>query len=135
VAAAPVRLPLLDVHTVGAGGGSVARADAGGLLAVGPESAGADPGPACYGRGGPGTVTDALVGMGRLPGVGVGESIELDAARAGEAIAALRRALGVRTVEQAAAAVVAVANARMEAALRRGSGGGGPDPRGAPPGA
>ncbi|TMQ72510.1 MAG: hydantoinase/oxoprolinase family protein, partial [Candidatus Eisenbacteria bacterium] len=68
VAGFPVLLPLLDVHTVGAGGGSIARVEPGGLLSVGPESAGADPGPACYRHGGPATVTDALVVLGRIPG-------------------------------------------------------------------
>ena len=63
----PVRLPSVDVHTVGAGGGSLVRRDAGGALRVGPESAGADPGPACYGRGGGPTVTDANLLLGRLP--------------------------------------------------------------------
>ena len=63
----PIRLPTVDVHTVGAGGGSIVRRDAGGAIRVGPESAGADPGPACYGRGGPGTVTDANLLLGRLP--------------------------------------------------------------------
>jgi len=131
IAGFPILLPLLDVHTVGAGGGSIAALDAGGLLAVGPRSAGADPGPACYGRGGPCTVTDAMVAIGRLPSVALGESIMVDAARAREAIAALRPGLKVRAVEQAAAAVIAVANARMEAALRRVSIERGHDPRGA----
>jgi N-methylhydantoinase A len=63
----PVRLPSVDVHTVGAGGGSLVRRDAGGALRVGPRSAGADPGPACYGRGGGATVTDANLLLGRLP--------------------------------------------------------------------
>ena len=64
----PVRLPSVDLHTVGAGGGSIVRRDAGGALHVGPESAGADPGPACYGRGGTQpTVTDANLLLGRLP--------------------------------------------------------------------
>ena len=63
----PIRLPTVDVHTVGAGGGSIVRRDAGGAIRVGPESAGADPGPACYGRGGPATVTDANLLLGRLP--------------------------------------------------------------------
>jgi N-methylhydantoinase A/oxoprolinase/acetone carboxylase beta subunit len=68
VAGFPVRLPSLDVHTIGAGGGSIARIDAGGALVVGPQSAGADPGPACYGRGGTDpTVTDADVVAGRIP--------------------------------------------------------------------
>jgi N-methylhydantoinase A len=63
----PIRLPTVDLHTVGAGGGSIVRRDAGGAIRVGPESAGADPGPACYGRGGPATVTDANLLLGRLP--------------------------------------------------------------------
>src|SRR3954454_21801475 len=67
VGGVPVRLPSVDVHTVGAGGGSLVRRDAGGALRVGPESAGADPGPACYGRGGGATVTDANLLLGRLP--------------------------------------------------------------------
>jgi N-methylhydantoinase A len=67
VAGVPIRLPSVDVHAVGAGGGSVVRRDSGGALRVGPESAGADPGPACYGRGGPATVTDANLLLGRVP--------------------------------------------------------------------
>src|SRR5437867_10635085 len=64
----PIRLPTVDLHTVGAGGGSLVWRDAGGALRVGPQSAGADPGPACYGRGGTqGTVTDANLLLGRLP--------------------------------------------------------------------
>ena len=66
VAGLPVRVPILDIHTVGAGGGSLARFDAGGALRVGPESAGADPGPICYGRGERPTVTDANVALGRI---------------------------------------------------------------------
>jgi N-methylhydantoinase A len=62
----PARTPVVDVHTVGAGGGSIARIDAGGALRVGPQSAGADPGPACYGRGEAFTVTDAQAVLGRL---------------------------------------------------------------------
>src|SRR4029077_18061566 len=62
----PVRVPAIDIHTVGAGGGSLARLDRGGVLRVGPESAGADPGPACYGRGSAPTVTDANLVLGRL---------------------------------------------------------------------
>ncbi|MEY4374129.1 MAG: hydantoin utilization protein, partial [Candidatus Eisenbacteria bacterium] len=81
VAGVPVLCPTLDVHTVGAGGGSIARLDAGGVLRVGPESAGADPGPACYGRGGPATVTDALVVLGAIPGDSLaGGTLPLDRA-------------------------------------------------------
>ncbi len=112
VAGFPVRLPSLDVHTIGAGGGSLARIDAGGALAVGPQSAGAVPGPVCYGRGGTQpTVTDADLALGRIaadaafPGVGV-----LDHPAA---VAACARA-GVE-----AAGVVAVADALMTAAIRQ----------------
>src|SRR6185436_6469845 len=64
----PIRIPIIDIHTVGAGGGSIAYSDIGGALRVGPQSAGAEPGPACYGRGDLPTVTDANVVLGRLPG-------------------------------------------------------------------
>jgi N-methylhydantoinase A len=132
VAGVPVLLPVLDVHTVGAGGGSIARVDAGGLLEVGPESAGAAPGPACYGRGGPATVTDALLLLGRIPGEALaGGSFPLDRSAAAVALARLGRALGGRDALGAAAAVVAVADARIEAALRRVSVDQGHDPRGA----
>jgi N-methylhydantoinase A len=132
IAGFPILLPLLDVHTVGAGGGSIAAVDAGGLLAVGPSSAGADPGPACYGGGGPATVTDALVTLGRLPARSLGDgAIAIDSERARAAMAALAPALGLRSAEAGAAAVLAVANARMEAALRRVSVERGNDPRGA----
>ncbi len=111
VAGFPVRLPALAIHTIGAGGGSVARLDAGGALAVGPESAGADPGPACYGRGGVApTVTDANLVLGRIPsGIelpGFGR-LDHDAARA-----ALARA------DVSADGVVAVVDASMERAVR-----------------
>jgi N-methylhydantoinase A len=128
----PMLLPVLDVHTVGAGGGSIASVDAGGLLHVGPGSAGADPGPACYGRGGPVTLTDALVVLGRIPGEelsGSGLALDRDAAR--RALAGLARALGRRDAVEAAEGVLAVADARMEAALRRVSVEQAHDPRGA----
>jgi N-methylhydantoinase A len=103
----PVRLPSLAVHTVGAGGGSIVRRDEGSALNAGPESAGADPGPACYGRGGERpTVTDANLLLGRLP-VGLSGGIELDADAA-------RRAFGDLDPE----AAVAVVNAEMTRALR-----------------
>jgi N-methylhydantoinase A len=103
----PVRLPTLAVHTVGAGGGSIVRLDEGGAVRVGPESARADPGPACYGRGGErATVTDANLLLGRLPAVLPG-GIELDAEAA-------RRALGELDPE----AVIDVVNAEMVRALR-----------------
>ena len=113
-----VRVPVVDIHTVGAGGGSIARVDAGGVLRVGPESAGADPGPACYGRGIEATVTDANLVLGRLdPTSFLGGRMLLDADRAAAAIAALARRL--RTdVFTAAEGIVRVANAAMVRALR-----------------
>ncbi len=132
VGGVPVLLPTLDVHTVGAGGGSIAFVDAGGLLQVGPGSAGADPGPACYGRGGPATVTDALLVLGLLPMASLaGGAIALDHEAAHAAMAALARALRLRDAAAAAAGVLAIANARMEAALRHVSVERGEDPRGA----
>src|SRR5262249_4897724 len=83
----PLRVPAIDIHTVGAGGGSMARIDAGGALKVGPESAGADPGPACYGRGHAATVTDANLVLGRLlPDAFLGGRMRLDTSRARAAI-------------------------------------------------
>jgi N-methylhydantoinase A len=115
----PVRLPSLDVHTVGAGGGSLVRRDPGGALVVGPESAGADPGPACYGRGGKRpTVTDANLVLGRLPERLAG-GLELDAAAA-------ELALG----DLSPADVVSAVNAEMLRALRLVSVERGHDPRG-----
>jgi N-methylhydantoinase A len=132
VAGVPVLCPTLDVHTVGAGGGSIARLDAGGVLQVGPESAGAEPGPACYGRGGPATVTDALVVLGAIAGDALaGGALALDRDAARRALATLARTLRVRTPELAAGAVLRVAEARMEAALRKVSVESGEDPRGA----
>jgi N-methylhydantoinase A len=114
----PVRIPTIDIHTVGAGGGSLARIDAGGALRVGPESAGADPGPACYGRGERPTVTDANLLLGRLVETEfLGGAMTLDVERARRALAPLARRLG-GTVEQAAAGVVTVVTAAMERALR-----------------
>ena len=88
VAGLVVQLPMLAVHTVGAGGGSMARLDEGGALKVGPRSAGAEPGPACYGRGGPATVTDANLLLGRLSAEHfLGGAAKLDAAAAAAALA------------------------------------------------
>jgi N-methylhydantoinase A len=110
----PLRVPAIDVHTVGAGGGSLARVDDGGALRVGPQSAGADPGPACYGRGTAPTVTDAQLVLGRLqPDQFLGGRMRLEPRRARSAIASL----GGSTVEQAAA-ILRVANANMERAIR-----------------
>src|SRR5439155_1404544 len=114
----PVRVPAIDIHTVGAGGGSLARLDRGGALRVGPESAGADPGPACYGRGTEPTVTDANLVLGRLVETEfLGGAMRLDRARAERAVGGLARRLG-RRLEVAAAGVVQVANATMERAVR-----------------
>jgi N-methylhydantoinase A len=113
----PIRLPSVDVHTVGAGGGSLVRRDAGGALRVGPESAGANPGPACYGRGGGATVTDANLLLGRLPAELPG-GLVLDHGAAATALAGIDPA-----------AVVEVVNAEMLRALRVVSVERGHDPR------
>ncbi len=125
----PVRVPLLDIQTIGAGGGSIAYADAGGALRVGPQSAGADPGPACYGRGDLPTVTDANLVLGRLdPASFLGGMLPLYPQRAHEALADLGSQLGLDPV-QAALGVVQVANAHMERLLRLISVERGHDPR------
>jgi N-methylhydantoinase A/oxoprolinase/acetone carboxylase beta subunit len=106
----PVRFPALDIHTIGAGGGSIARIDPGGALVVGPASAGADPGPACYGRGGTApTVTDANVVAGRIPADASFGGLELDADASQVALAGA----GVDAV-----GVLQVVDANMERALR-----------------
>ncbi len=131
----PVAVPILDIHTVGAGGGSIAYVDTGGALRVGPESAGADPGPACYGKGTRATVTDANLVLGRFAGAGLlsGE-MKLDLPRAAGVIEELAiemsRASSRRvTREQAALGVIRVANSNMERALRLVSVERGHDPR------
>jgi N-methylhydantoinase A/oxoprolinase/acetone carboxylase beta subunit len=115
----PVRTPMVDVSTIGAGGGSVAWIDAAGGLRVGPRSAGAEPGPACYGRGGDeATVTDASVVLGYLdPARFAGGALALDVAAAERAVAALGRRLGVDVVT-AAAGIHRVVNARMADQIR-----------------
>ena len=118
VAGLPIRLPMVDIHTVGAGGGSIVWRDEGGALRVGPRSAGADPGPACYGRGGAAaTVTDANLLLGRLPAVLPG-GLELD-------VVAAEQALG----DIDPIAVVEIVNAEMLRALRVVSVEKGHDPR------
>ncbi|EFC84908.1 5-oxoprolinase (ATP-hydrolyzing) [Parafrankia sp. EUN1f] len=119
LAGVPIMLPTVDVHSVSAGGGSIAWADAGGALRVGPRSAGADPGPACYGRGGTRpTVTDADLYLGYLAdGAGLGGEVTLSRAAAEAALSGLGAELGL-TPAQAAAGVVAVADAEMTRALR-----------------
>jgi N-methylhydantoinase A len=119
VAGVPIKLPMVDVHTVSAGGGSVAWADAGGALRVGPRSAGADPGPAAYDRGGDEpTVTDANLLLGLLAdGAELGGEVRLRRDRAERALSALGQRLGLDPL-QAAQGVVRVANAEMARALR-----------------
>jgi N-methylhydantoinase A len=115
----PTKLPMIDIHTVGAGGGSLAWFDLGGALRVGPRSAGAVPGPAAYGRGGTeATVTDAHVVLGRLlPEAFLGGSMRLDVAQARQALATVAARLGA-SLEEAALGIVRIANANMEAAIR-----------------
>ena len=115
----PIQLPMVDVHTVGAGGGSIGWRDSGGALRAGPRSAGADPGPACYGRGGSEpTVTDANLLLGRLAGDSrLAGGVDLDAEAAGRAIGELAASLELDPLETAAG-ILRVANQEMVRALR-----------------
>lgn len=114
----PIHLPMLDIHTIGAGGGSIARVDPGGALRVGPESTGADPGPACYGKGDIPTITDANVVLGRLaPELFLGGKMQLDAQRSWHAIEKIAIELNMETT-RVALGIIQVANAHMERALR-----------------
>ena len=126
----PIGLPAFDIHTVGAGGGSIASVDAGGALRVGPRSAGAVPGPACYGRGGhDATVTDANVVLGRILAdrfLGGGMTIEID--RAVRAVQPLADRMG-KSLTDAALGIVRVAEANMAAAVRAVTSQRGHDPR------
>jgi N-methylhydantoinase A len=126
----PLRVRLLDIETIGAGGGSIARLDAGGALRVGPESAGADPGPILYGRGGTQvTVSDANAVLGRLDADHfLGGTMTLNIGAAHEAVEALGRQMGLG-VEEAAAGIIDVANVNIDRALRRVSIARGYDPR------
>ncbi len=127
----PIQLPMVDVHTVGAGGGSIGWRDPGGALRVGPRSAGADPGPACYGRGGTEpTVTDANLLLGRLAGDSrLAGGVELDAEAAERTVAGLGRSLDLEPL-QTAAGILRVANQEMVRALRVVTVERGVDPRG-----
>ena len=118
VAGCPVKVPVLDIHTVGAGGGSLAYLDPGGALRVGPQSAGADPGPVCYGKGTGVTVTDANLYLGRLHARWfLGGQMQLDVARAREAVATF--ASQIRMAPEAACeGILEVVNANMEGAIR-----------------
>jgi N-methylhydantoinase A len=124
VAELPVAISIMDIHTVGAGGGSIARVDEGGSLRVGPESAGADPGPACYGRSLVPTVTDAHLVLGHFGDAGLlGGEFKLDEERAREALNGLARAMSAAArrhveVREAAQGVLSVVNTGMERALR-----------------
>ncbi|MDH3985577.1 MAG: hydantoinase/oxoprolinase family protein [Gammaproteobacteria bacterium] len=115
----PVAVPMVDMHTIGAGGGSIASIDAGGLLCVGPESAAAVPGPACYGQGGQqATVTDANLVLGRLqPEAFLGGTMVLDRAAAVAAVERIAAPLQL-SEEQAAFGIIALANEHMAQALR-----------------
>ena len=129
VAGFPVRLPAIDIHTIGAGGGSIARFGPDDLLKVGPESAGAEPGPACYGKGGrDATVSDANVVLGRLPTELLGGDMRLDATKAAAAIAPIADRLGM-SLEVAALGIVRIVNANMMRAIRAVSIERGHDPR------
>ena len=120
VAGLPIAVPTLDIHTVGAGGGSLARFDAGGALRVGPESAGADPGPICYGRGTQPTVTDANLLLGRLQATRfLGGDFTLDLDRTRRITHEWLRRQGIAlSLEKFAAGVIRVVNSTMEKAIR-----------------
>jgi N-methylhydantoinase A len=132
IADLPLRLPSTDIHTVGAGGGSIAHVDAGGSLRVGPESAGAEPGPVCYGRGGTEpTVTDAHLVLGRLAPehvLGGDDTLDMAPDAARTAVGELGKSID-RSPEETALGILRVANATMERALRRVSVERGHDPR------
>jgi N-methylhydantoinase A len=135
VAGVPVAVPMMDIHTVGAGGGSIARVDEGGSLRVGPESAGADPGPACYGKSLLPTVTDAHIALGHFPGASLlGGEFKLDVSRSLEALNRLAVEMSVvarRRVSAVSAAhgILDVVDTNMEHALRHISVERGYDPR------
>ena len=118
VGGCPIRIPVLDIHTIGAGGGSIASVDMGGVLRVGPESAGADPGPACYGLGDLPTVTDANLVLGRIiPEYFLDGKLALDLSRSWKALDHLGKKLGLTPIE-AALGIIEIVNAHMERALR-----------------
>ena len=127
----PIALPMVDIETVGSGGGSIAWLDDGGALRVGPESAGADPGPACYGNGGTEpTVTDADVVLGYIgEDADLGGEVSLDADAAYDALDSLADAAGLGSATEAAAGVHRVANATMTRAIRSVTVERGDDPR------
>jgi len=114
----PIRLPIIDIHTVGAGGGSIAYVDSGGSLRVGPQSAGADPGPACYGKGNFPTVTDANLVLGRLvPEFFLGGMMEIFPEKSHRVVKNLARKIG-KTPLETSSGIIQIANANMEKAIR-----------------
>ncbi len=114
----PVRLPIIDIHTVGAGGGSIAFVDSGGSLRVGPHSVGADPGPACYGKGNIPTVTDANLVLGRLvPEFFLGGKMKIFPERSKRVINNLAKKID-KTYLETASGIIQIANANMEKAIR-----------------
>ena len=118
IAGYPVKVPMIDIHTVGAGGGSIAYMDVGGSLRVGPESAGADPGPICYGKGDQITVTDAHLYLGRLiPEHFLGGGMRLRAERIEPYFARMGKTFGLPSIELAEG-ILSVANTAMEKAIR-----------------
>ncbi|MCH8285437.1 hydantoinase/oxoprolinase family protein, partial [candidate division KSB1 bacterium] len=118
VAGCPIKIPMIDIHTVGAGGGSIASLDAGGALRVGPESAGADPGPAGYGKGNDLTVTDANLYLNRLdPGHFLGGEMKIDSRRLDSVMSKKSKQFNMDPVTLAAG-IVQVVNSNMEKALR-----------------
>jgi len=130
IAGLPIRTPQIEINSVGAGGGSIAWMDAGKILKVGPKSAGADPGPACYGKGGEAaTVTDANLAIGRLaPSLKLAGSVALDESLARNAVERVARDLAIDPA-QAAAGIVRIAVARMVSAIKEISVARGYDPR------
>jgi N-methylhydantoinase A len=117
VAGVPISVPMLDIHTAGAGGGSIARFDSGGMLRVGPDSAGSEPGPICFGRGTLPTVTDANLLLGRLDEESfLGGSVRLDRARAEQMMHERKGSLA--TAQQFAAGILRVVETQMEKAIR-----------------
>ncbi len=129
IAGYPVKVPMIDIHTVGAGGGSIARLDRGGSLQVGPESAGADPGPICYGKGEELTVTDANLYLGRLiPEHFLGGGMQLQTDKVKNKLEEFARQLQLAPVELAEG-ILAVANSAMEGAIKKISVERGFDPR------
>ncbi|GJM17603.1 MAG: N-methylhydantoinase A [Thermodesulfobacteriota bacterium] len=125
----PIKIPMIDIATIGAGGGSIARVDSGGALKVGPESSGADPGPACYGRGAEPTVTDANLVLGRIKADSfLGGRMKIFPDKSKSSLKKLSRQLKL-SIEEVAEGIIKVANANMERALRVISLGKGYDPR------